>query len=366
MIDPGNRSLSRLHLPGLIGPFAVVLTVVFGMNDVGAESAGHLTLSGEPPILIAHRGASGYLPEHTLESYRRAIALGADFIEPDLVSTADGALIARHEPWLGDTTDVADHPAFANRKTVRVVDGRNVEDWFAGDFLLAEIKELRAKQAVATRDQSFNGMFEIPTFDEIIALAKSESVARGRSIGIYPETKHPSFHCEIGLPLEDALLDRLAREGWTEKTSPVIVQSFEVSNLQYIRTKSNIRLVQLIGEPDGRPYDFEVSGRDITYLEILQPAGFAEIAAYADGMGVAKDYVLVLNSDGAWQDSGLIPMAHGHKLFVHAYTFQDEERFRLEGFSGDALAEYEAFYAAGIDGVFSDFPDTAREALRRR
>ena len=345
--------------------FLFVSLVSFGasMQDLNSQPASFPPLHGEPPLIIAHRGASGYLPEHTLEAYARAIELGADFIEPDLVSTADGVLIARHEPWLADTTDVGLHPEFADRKAIRVIDGREIEDWFACDFTLAEIKRLRARQPFPTRDQSFNGRFEIPTFDEVIALAKSESAARGRVIGVYPETKHPTFHHEIGLPLEETLLMTLMREGWVDRASPVIVQSFEVSNLRHIRTQMNIRLVQLIGDAGDQPFDLERAGDARTYFDMLSAEGLAAIAAYADGIGIAKNYVAASVPERDWNGADLIGNAHSAGLFVHAYTFRNEARFRLDGFGDTPTVEYRKFYRRGIDGVFSDHPDTAREAL---
>lgn len=211
------------------------------------------TLSGKAPLVIGHRGASGYLPEHTLEAYKLAITQGADFIEPDLVATQDGILIARHEPNITSTTDVSERPEFANRKTKRKVDGVEEEGWFASDFTLAEIKTLRAKQPVAERDQSHNGKFSVPTLAEIIALAKTEGKKAKRVIGIYPETKHPTYHNELQLSLEDRLLSELAKHGYTKKNSPVVIQSFEVSNLKYLRGKTQVRLVQLIDADDVKP-----------------------------------------------------------------------------------------------------------------
>jgi glycerophosphoryl diester phosphodiesterase len=190
------------------------------------------------PLIIGHRGASGHLPEHTLESYALAIELGADYIEPDLVATKDGALIARHEPMLGGTTDVATRSEFAGRKSTKIVDGVSVTDWFASDFTLAEIKTLRAVQPLAERDASFNGRFEIPTFAEVIALAKRKSAEVGRIVGVYPETKHPTFHQRLGLALEDRLLDVLSEAGWNRANAPVFVQSFEVANLRYLRSRT--------------------------------------------------------------------------------------------------------------------------------
>src|SRR3990167_9545158 len=252
---------------------------------------GYPTLLGENPLVIGHRGASGYLPDHTLEGYKRAIELGADFIEPDLVATKDGVLVARHEPNITGTTDVAQRPEFAARKTKKVVDGVQEEGWFASDFTLAELKTLRAIQPLAERDQSHNGQYQIPTLEEVLDLAKSEGTRLGRSIGVYPETKPPTYHVHLGLQLEDRLLAVLAKYGYTSKTSPVIVQSFEVSNLKYLRSKTQVRLVQLVDaddvKPDGsmslvapyvKPYDFAVAGDTRTFASLLTPAG-------ADGGG---------------------------------------------------------------------------------
>jgi glycerophosphoryl diester phosphodiesterase len=354
------------------------------------------TLQGGKPLIIAHRGASGYLPEHTLEAYTMAIEMGADFIEPDLVATKDGVLIARHEPMLGGTTDVADRPEFASRKVMKKVDGVDTTDWFAGDFTLAEIKTLRAKQAMAERDQSSNGKFMIPTLREVIDLAKSKSTPE-RAVGIYPETKHPTFHNEIGLPLEDRLLEMLKVEGWTEKTSPVIIQSFEVANLKYLRTKTQVRLVQLVDgddvDKDGnvtlaapldKPYDFAVAGDKRTFKDLLTKAGLAEIKTYADGVGPWKPYLQPakqvdqngdgkpddLNGDGKIDErdrvllapTSVIKDAHDAGLFVHSWTFRNEPRRLASDYKGDPVQEYKTFFALGIDGLFSDFPDTAVKA----
>ncbi len=362
-----------------------------------AQTAPAKTLDGAKPLVIGHRGASGYLPEHTIEAYKLAIEQGADFIEPDLVATKDGVLIARHEPMLGGTTNVGEKPEFANRKTTRKVDGVDTSDWFAGDFTLAEIKTLRAKQAMADRDQTNNGKFQIPTFQEVIDLAKAETGRVGRTIGVYPETKHPIFHAAIGLPLEDRLVDALKAAGWTEKTSPVFIQSFEVSNLKYLRTRTNVRLVQLVDADDvdkdgnmvmaapyAQPYDFVVAGDKREYKDLVTKAGLAEIKTYADGVGPWKPYLIPskqvdangdgkpddLNGDGAIDErdrvlltpTSVIADAHAAGLFVHTWTFRNEPKRLASDFKNDPLAEYRAFYAAGVDGLFSDFPDTAVKA----
>ena len=358
---------------------------------------GYPTLLGESPLVIGHRGASGYLPDHTLEGYKRAIELGADFIEPDLVATKDGVLVARHEPNITGTTDVAQRPEFAARKTKKVVDGVQEEGWFASDFTLAELKTLRAIQPLAERDQSHNGQYQIPTLEEVLDLAKSEGSRLGRSIGVYPETKHPTYHVNLGLQLEDRLLAVLAKYGYTSKTSPVIVQSFEVSNLKYLRSKTQVRLVQLVDaddvKPDGsmslvapydKPYDFAVAGDTRTFASLLTPAGLQEVKTYADGIGPWKPYLISskqvdanndgtpddLNGDGKIDErdrvmlpaTDVVKNAHAAGLFVHAYTFRSEARRLASNFKGDPKAEYKLFYNLGVDGVFSDFPDHAKAA----
>ncbi|WP_054141779.1 glycerophosphodiester phosphodiesterase [Bosea sp. AAP35] len=354
------------------------------------------TVAPQKLLIVGHRGASGYRPEHTLEAYKLAIEQGADFIEPDLVATKDGVLIARHEPMMSGTTDVSTRPEFASRKTTRKVDGVDTNDWFAGDFTLAEIKTLRAKQAFADRDQSHNGKFEIPTFQDIIDLAKSESARLGRSIGIYPETKHPIFHSAIGLPLEDRLLDALKAAGWTEKTSPVIIQSFETANLKYLRGKTNVRLFQLVDADDvdkdggivlaapfDKPYDFVVTGDKRTFKDLVTAEGLKEIATYADGVAPWKPYLLAgkqmigadgkpqdLNKDGAIDErdrvllppTDVIKNARAAGLQIHTWTFRSEPKRLASDFKDDPVAEYRAFLALGIDGLFSDFPDIAVKA----
>jgi glycerophosphoryl diester phosphodiesterase len=356
------------------------------------------TLDGKAPLVIAHRGASGYLPEHTLEAYKKAIDMGANFIEPDLVATQDGELIARHEPNITNTTDVATKPEFASRKNTRKVDGIDETGWFASDFTLAEIKTLRAVQPMKERDPSFNGQYAIPTFREILDLAKAASTG-GRSVGVYPETKHPTYHNELKLGLDDRLLKVLADYGYNSKTSPVIIQSFEVANLKYLRTKTQVRLVQLIdgddvaldgsmvlAPPSDKPYDFVVAKDPRDYIAMLTPAGLKDIKTYADGIGPWKPYIVAsqgtdANKDGKADDvngdgvvderdrtlrkpSTLVKDAHAAGLFVHAFTFRNEPR-RLAGtYRGDPKAEYQLFYQMGVDGVFSDFPDTAVTARK--
>lgn len=383
-------SLSR---PTLIAALcgSLALTACGGSDNNDRSFA---TLDGKQPLVIGHRGAAGYLPDHTLEGYRKAIAMGADFIEPDLVATKDGELIARHEPNITATTDVSTRPEFAARKTTRMVDGVAETGWFATDFTLAEIKTLRAIQPLSDRDPSFNGQYQIPTLREVLDLAKTEGAKVGRTIGVYPETKHPTYHEDNNLKLEDRLLAILAEYGYTKKDSPVILQSFETANLKYLRTKTQLRLIQLVdgddydfktgavtfAAPFDRPYDWTRAGRTELFGSMVTPAGLAEIAKYADGVGPWKPYIvpvkgsfdangkmLDVNGDGAvnYADASsstptsLVADAHKLGLMVHTWTFRNEAKRLAADYKGDPKAEYLQFFRLGVDGLFSDFSDTA-------
>ena len=320
------------------------------------------------PIVIAHRGASGYRPEHTLASYELAIGLGADFIEPDLVSTKDGVLIARHENEISETTDVAGHPEFADRRTVKRIDGREVTGWFSEDFTLAEIKTLRARERLPFRDRSFDGRFEVPTFAEVLALARRKSAETGRTIGVYPETKHPSYFRSLGIPLEEPLLAELRDAGYQGRTAPVYIQSFEVRNLQELRKVTALPLIQLL-ETAGQPWDFAVAGDARTYQDLAAPAGLAEIATYADGIGPDKRMIVPADPGGRLlPPTPLVDDAHRAGLLVHPWTFRGDGTFLAAEYAGDPEREYQQFFALGVDGLFSDFSDTAvgaRERWRR-
>jgi len=242
------------------------------------------------PLVIGHRGACGYRPEHTLESYRLAVRLGADYIEPDLVSTRDGVLVARHENEISATTDVASRPGFAARRTTKVIGGEAVTGWFTEDFTLAELRTLRARERLpGLRPQNtlFDGRYQIPTFQEIIDLASAEERRLGRPIGIYPETKHPSYFASIGLPLEEPLVDALFRNGFDDRTHHVLIQSFEVGNLRKLRRMTDLRLIQLL-DSAGAPSDLP----DTSYAELATPIGLRTISAYAYGIGAAKDLLV--------------------------------------------------------------------------
>lgn len=358
------------------------------------------TLNGQEPIVIGHRGASGLRPEHTLAAYELAIAQGANFIEPDLVSTKDGVLIARHENEISGTTDVADHPEFADRRTTKMIDGVAVTGWFTEDFTLAEIKTLRATERLTFRDQSYNGLFEIPTLQEIIDLAKQKSAETGRTIGIYPETKHPTYFSQptyvstvtpgpASLSLEEPLVATLRANGWDQPDSPVYIQSFEVSNLKKLNQMIDVPLVQLLDATDvaldgslieTQPYDFVVSGDRRTYADLRTPAGLQEIATYADGIGPWKRMIVSVrgtdaNGDGAADDvngdgsvndadktllppTSLVQDAHAAGLLVHPYTFRNEARYLAADYQGNPELEFRQFIQLGIDGYFTDFPAT--------
>jgi len=312
--------------------------------------------------VIGHRGASGKAPEHTLASYRIAIEQGADYIEPDLVSTRDGHLIARHENEISGTTDVAQHREFAARRTRKLIDGAPVEGWFTEDFTLAEIKRLKARERIPDlrpANARLDGELEVPTFEEILALARGFE-----AIGVYPETKHPSYFAEAGLPLEPPLLETLQRFGYAGAGAPVFIQSFEVSNLRALRRATDLRLVQLI-EARGGPYDLTARGEARSYAALVTPEGLAEIAGYADSVGVAKSLILPVGADGALgAPTRLVEHAHASGLDVHAWTFRAENAFLPPALRssadpaahGDVGAEIAAFLAAGIDGFFIDQP----------
>ncbi len=316
------------------------------------------------PIVIAHRGASGYRPEHTLAAYALAIAQGADYIEPDLVITRDGVLVARHENEIGGTTDVAEK--FPDRKAVKTIDGQRVEGWFTEDFTLAELRTLRARERLAFRSKAFDGQFLIPTFDEVIALAQRAGQEAGRTIGIYPETKHPSYFRGLGLPLEPPLLDALRRHGWDHQDAPVFIQSFEVGNLRLLNRETDLRLIQLV-EAEGAPWDFTMLGDPRTYADLITPEGLEEIAGYADGIGPDKGLILPVGPDGAAsRPTALVRDAHEAGLLVHAWTFRSEDRYLPRDYLDDPAAEIARFISLGVDGLFADFPDVAVAARDRR
>lgn len=323
--------------------------------------------------VIAHRGASGYRPEHTLAAYELAIRLGADYIEPDLVITRDGVLVARHENEIGGTTDVAEHPEFAHRKTVKLIDGAPVAGWFTEDFTIRELRTLRATERLPdarAANTRYDGRFQVPTFDEVLALARREGRRHGRTIGVAPETKHPTYFRSIGLPLEPAMLRSLGAAGLDHRRSKVVIQSFETSNLRRLAQETRIPLVQLTSAT-GAPFDLVARGDSRTYADLMAPAGLREIATYAGWLGAEKDSIIPRDAGGRLTSPARVTDHARHAgLKLAVYTFRDENRFLAADFragsdphgKGDAFGELSAFFDAGVDAVFADYPDTAEAA----
>lgn len=355
----------------------------------GSDEPAYATLDGKAPLVIGHRGSAGSLPEHTLEGYKLAIEQGANYIEPDVVLTMDGVLIARHEPVLDGTTDVATKFP-ASRKTTRNLDGVSTTAYFANDFTLAEIKTLRAVQAGSARPQQFNGLYTVPTLDEVITLAKAESTRTGRSIGIYPELKHSTFTAGIfgANVFEDKLLAQLHAAYGNQASAPVFIQSFEVSNLQYLRSKTTLKLVQLIDADDvnndgtmslvapyRQPYDFVVKGDSRLFSDLLTSSGLDFVKTYADGVGPWKPYLVKTVADNVDRNgdgkitvndrrvdgsTGVVELAHRKGLMVHTWTFRNDASGY--GFT-DPKAEMQYYMKLGVDGVFTDFTATGVAAL---
>jgi glycerophosphoryl diester phosphodiesterase len=348
----------------------LALSLLLMSPACAATGAKEAKMADTKPIIIAHRGASGERPEHTIAAYALAIEQGADFIEPDLVLTKDGVLVARHENAISETTDVAARAEFADRKATKTIDGQKVTDWFTEDFTLAELKTLRAKERLPLlrpANTEYDGQFEIPTLQEIIQLAQAKSQETGRVIGIYPETKHPGYFTSIGLPHEEPLLKTLALLDMTAADSPVFIQSFEVGNLKALRGKTKVRLIQLM-DSDGGPADLPGT----LYADMATADGLKAISAYADGIGPNKAMVIPRNLLGnLGEPTALIADAHAVGLKVHPWTFRRENYFlplaQKSGINpaahGDVIAEIKAFVAAGVDGFFSDNVAEAAKAV---
>ena len=332
------------------------------------EAAATDSTAGRPdavPLVIGHRGASGYRPEHTLESYELAARMGADFIEPDLVSTKDGVLIARHENDITGTTDVADHPEFAARKTTKTIDGTPATGWFSEDFTLAEIKTLRAEERlplVRQENTIYDGLYQIPTFDEVLDLRSRLSRELRREIGVYPETKHPTFFRELGLSLEPPLVRSLKKAGLNKRSAPVFIQSFERTNLAVLRNDLNVKTkLVFLTSASGSPF-----GDTKTYAQLTTPAGLAELAATIDGIGPDKLQVIPRNAAGKLESpTTLVADAHRAGLLVHPYTFRAENQFlptdyrrgTVDSDYGRVIDEMTVYLRTGIDGFFTDQPD---------
>jgi glycerophosphoryl diester phosphodiesterase len=323
------------------------------------------------PLVIGHRGASGYRPEHTLASYELAARMGADFIEPDLVSTKDGVLVARHENEIGGTTDVADHPEFASRKTTKVVDGARLTGWFTEDFTLAELRTLRAKERlpqVRQENTMYDGLWQVPTFAEVLALRARLSKELGRTIGVYPETKHPTYFRSIGLPLEDPLVAQLRGAGLDKAKAPVFIQSFELTNLIDLRTDYRVKApLVFLTSASGAPYDLKSTGDPRTYKDLTSAAGLRSISLWINGIGPDKNQVIPRRADGTLgTPTSLVRDAHAAGLKVHPYTFRNENQFLPVDYRvgadptayGRAIDEQVEFLKTGIDGLFTDNTDT--------
>lgn len=385
-----------------LSAFALATLTVVALsthNAAAGEAARHGAHEPEAtrPLLIAHRGASGYVPEHTLAAYWLAIEQGADYVEPDLVSTKDGVLVARHENAIAivdangnvreATTDVAERPEFANRKATKLIDGVSITGWFTEDFTLAELKTLRARERLPqlrVANTRFDGMFEVPTFEEVLQLVaqanerrQQQALATGgwkavlkiKPIGIYPETKHPTYFDGIGLSLEEPLVHTLHKHGYRFKTSPVFIQSFEVSNLKDLAKMTRVPLVQLLNG-SGKPYDFVVKEDARTYADLAKPEGLKEIARYASGIGANTNLMIPLVGGRLGTPTSLVQDAHAAGLIVHGWTFRAENNFLPNEFDssanpaelGDLAGQIKAFLALGMDGFFTDHPFLGKQA----
>lgn len=323
-------------------------------------------MPAQAQLIIAHRGASGERPEHTLAAYERAIDAGADFIEPDLVVTKDLVLVARHENELGDTTDVAAHEEFADRRRAKEIDGTLVNGWFAEDFTLAELRTLRAKErlpAIRPANARFDGLYQVPTWAEIVSLVRAKEAEKGHRIGLYPELKHPTYLLAQGIDSVDLLVSALKRDGLDKADAPIFIQSFEVAPLKRLDKLIDTRLVQLVSS-DGGPAD----EAGVTYAEMLTPSGLADMARYADAVG--PELRLVSGVDG--KPTGLVEQAHAAGLKVHAWALRKENAFLPAPLrsgtdpaaTGNYAAAWGALAATGVDGLFTDDPALAA-ALRR-
>ena len=318
-------------------------------------------------LVIAHRGASGYRPEHTLASYELAIAQGADVIEPDVVPTLDGHLVVRHESAITATTDVAEHPELADRRTTKTIDGREVTGWFTEDLTLAELSTLRAREPLPQlrpQNTAYDGE-AVLTLDEVLALARRSTTRDGRPMGVAPEIKHPTYFRSIGLPMEEALVEALGAHGWSRHDDPVIIQSFETSNLRALARLTDLPLMQ-IAHVTGAPYDLRAAGDPRTYADLVTPRGLAEIRTYADHVGLHKDVMVARDPDGRLLGpSSVLHDAHEAGLQVTGWTFRRENRFlplQLRSSEdpdgvGDLSGEIRTFLEAGMDHFFTDNPD---------
>lgn len=351
--------------------------VMAGAAQAASAAPG---LPRKRPLLIAHRGCSALRPEHTLGAYAKAIEDGADFIEPDLVVTKDGVLVARHENNIAETTDVSARPEFAGRKARKMIDGEKQTGWFTEDFTFAELKTLRAKErlgAMRPESSSFNGQFQIVSLEEIADFAAAEAAARGRSIGLIPEIKHSTYFSGLGLPLEKRLLDRIAKSSYLSR-APLVIQSFEVGNLKTLRPRTaamaNVQLMQLIGAPAQVPPDLAAKGMKQSYGDMLSAEGLAQVATYADYLAPPTRMIIPLDASGRLaKPSGLVEAAHKAGLLISTWTFRPENHFLAADFrdaQGDnarnpegSIAEMQRYIATGLDAFFTDDPALGKKAI---
>jgi len=367
---------SRLVSLFTLAAASLVLGACGGGND-GPDLQNPGAAWPPAPTVTAHRGASAVRPEHTLAAYQKAIQDGADIVEPDLVATKDGVLVARHENEISGTTNVATLTQFASRKATKTIDGVAITGWFTEDFTLAELKTLRARERIPANrpaNVAYNDQFEIPTLQEIIDLVKRESQSRNKVIGIYPETKHPTYFKSINLPLERRLVDTLLANGYRGKDAAVFIQSFETANLKELRGMSDFRLVQLLDSPANAPYDFVAARTGRTYADLVTAAGLKEIAAYADVVSPYKEIIIPRTSaNELGAPTAFIANARAAGLKVHTWTLRPENPFLPVSLRaapatspsqrGNAQAEITAYLDAGIDGFFTDDPAVGRAAV---
>ncbi|MFF4354297.1 glycerophosphodiester phosphodiesterase [Streptomyces sp. NPDC001530] len=355
---------------------SVLLAAAAGTAAAASTPATAATEPTRPrtPLVVGHRGAAGWRPEHTAAAYTYGVQTGADWIEPDLVPTKDHVLVVRHENEISQTTDVASHPEFTGRRTTKTVDGRSVTGWFTEDFTLAELKTLRAVERlplVRNRNTVFDGRYDVLTFQEVVDLARRLSRTHGRTIAVFPETKHPTYFRSIGLELEPKLADLIRRNRLGPREC--VVQSFEPTSLKRIAAaKPGVPLWQALGTTGG-PFDLVSSGDPTTYKDMMTPTGLAQIAAYADWIGPDKTSIVPVGTDGALgTPTSLLADAHAAGLKVGPYTFRSENQFLPTDFRrgtgvndfGNAFAEYALYYGLGVDAVVTDFPDLAAIARR--
>ncbi|MER7663334.1 MULTISPECIES: glycerophosphodiester phosphodiesterase [unclassified Streptomyces] len=373
MTQDSDRSPARRTVLGaaVLGTAALGVGATTTPSGATERRGGHGGYKDLPyPTVIAHRGASGYRPEHTLGSYQLALDMGAHVIEQDLVPTKDGHLVCRHENDITGTTDVANHPEFATRKTTKSVDGVSLTGWFTEDFTLAELKTLRAKEripAVRQENTLYDGRWSVPSFEEVLRWAETEGRRRGRPVWLHVETKHPTYFRSIGLGLEERLAKLLRRYGRDRRNSPVFLQSFEPSSMQRMAKLVDSPRVVLFDAANTRPWDFVTAGDPRTVADLVKPEGLKWIASFAQGIGPWVDLIIPRDANGKLtKTTTLVRDAHAKDLIVHPYTMRNENSFLPADFRrgtdptayGDAFGAFRVYFETGIDGIFTDNADT--------